>query len=160
MDCLPCNGSRPTAARPGARKEKEMRAFRALRWVALGMAIGGLTFGAVTARAANKLDNQPFSGVLTGTSTGTPSSVTIVGSVSSGSINATHLGNGTYTLTVTEDYERMQDEEHPTGNCGFVEDGKNTPATAGLVITAANGDQLFGALDDDRSVICAPDTQT
>ena len=79
-----------------------MRAFRALRWVALGMAIGGLTFGAVTARAANKLDNQPFSGVLTGTSTGTPSSVTIVGSVSSGSINATHLGNGTYTLTVTD----------------------------------------------------------
>ena len=43
-----------------------------------------------------------------------------------------------------------------SGNCAFVEDGSRP----GLIITAANGDQIFGNIDDDRSVVCAPQSQT
>jgi hypothetical protein len=110
------------------------------------------------ARAADKFDNQPFFGASTGTSTSTASDMSgnQFDSASTGTLNATHVGNSKYTITAHQDYARHVEEEHPDGNCAFVEDGKTGQ---GLVITAANGDQIFGNIDDDRSVVCAPDNQ-
>lgn len=122
----------------------------------VGMVIGAFVFGTVAAGAAKKYDHRPFSGVMTGTTTSQVGpSGDEVDSTSTGNIQATHIGNGSYTLVTNQDYARHEEEEHPNGNCAFVEDGTGT----GLVITAANGDKINGAIDDDRSVTCAPDTQ-
>jgi hypothetical protein len=128
----------------------------------VGMVIGAFAFGAVAANAAKKWDNRPFSGVIEGTTTPTGMSGMTVSTESEGTLIATHVGNSTYTLVSDQDYERHAEEEHP-GQCAFIEDGMDGPTPAppppGLIITAANGDEIFGHLDDDRSVVCAPDDQ-
>jgi hypothetical protein len=127
-----------------------------MKWLAVGVVVGAIASGAI-AQAADKYDNRPFSGATTGTTSATPNADTgQVDSTSTGNLIATHVGNSTYTIEASQDYARHQEEEHVVGNCGFVEDG----ATNGLTITAANGDQIFGNIDDDRSVVCAPDSQT
>ena len=128
-----------------------------IRFTALGLAVGLLVSGGVAAFAADKYDNQPFSGATTGTTTAAPNPDTgQVDSTSTGNLIATHVGNSTYTITASQDYARHQEEEHVVGNCAFVEDG----AGPGFVITSASGDQINGNIDDDRSVTCAPDSQT
>ena len=123
--------------------------------MAAGLLAGAVTFGAVAAQAADKYDDRPFSGATTGTSTAGFSGV-----AGSGTLNATHIGNATYTIAANQDYPRHQEQsDHPTGQCGFVEDGVNGDNTPGFIITAADGDQIFGHIDDDRSVVCAPDNQ-
>ena len=123
--------------------------------MAAGLLAGAVTFGAVAAQAADKWDDRPFLGSATGTST-----AGLTGTTGTGTINATHIGDATYTIAANQDYPRhVEQSDHPTGQCAFVEDGVNGDNTPGFVITAANGDQIFGYIDDDRSVTCAPDNQ-
>lgn len=124
----------------------------------VGMVIGAFAFGAVAANAAKKYEDRPFSGVLEGTSTSSPNMEMELTATSTGTINATHIGNGTYTLISDQDYDRHTEEEHPS-QCAFVEDGMDTDGTHGLTIVAANGDEIHGFVDDDRSVLCAPQEQ-
>lgn len=127
------------------------------RFTALGLAVGLIVSGGLAAFAADKYDNRPFSGATTGTTTATPNGMTgQVDSTSTGNLIATHVGNSTITIEASQDYARHEEEEHVVGNCAFVEDG----AGPGVTITSASGDQIFGNLDDDRSVTCAPDSQT
>ena len=128
-----------------------------LRMLVVGMVIGAFAFGAVAANAAKKYEERPFSGVTEGTTDAqfNPASGEVV-SMSTGTINATHIGEGTYEIVSDQDYGRHVEEQHTVGNCAFVEDASGP----GVVITAANGDEIHGAIDDDRSVVCAPDTQT
>jgi hypothetical protein len=132
------------------------------RMLIVGMVVGAFAFGAIAATAAPKYDDRPFSGVLEGTSESAPNFAPgpdqgEINSTSTGSINATHIGEGTYTIVSDQDYGRHMEEQHVMGNCAFVEDGA---MGQGVVIVAANGDEIHGAIDDDRSVICAPDSQT
>lgn len=124
----------------------------------LGVAIGGITFGAIAVQAADKYEARPFSGATTGT-TESQQGANGAEATSTGTLNATHVGNATYELVTTQDYPRHTEEQHPTGQCAFVEDGEDGDGSPGFTITAANGDQLFAYLDDDRSVVCAPDDQ-
>lgn len=118
--------------------------------MAAGLLAGAVTFGAVAVHAAPQ-EARPFEGVLEGASQVTGISGGIVSSESAGTIQATHIGNGTYELLSDQDYPRHLEEEHPFGNCAFVE--------GELVITAADGDELHAHVDGDRSVVCAPDEQ-
>ena len=123
--------------------------------MAAGLLAGAVTFGAVAANAADKWDDRPFLGSATGTST-----AGLTGTTGTGTINATHIGDADYTIAAAQDFPRHTEQsDHPTGQCGFVEDGTNGDGTPGFVITAANGDEIFGYIDDDRSVTCAPDNQ-
>lgn len=127
-----------------------------LRYTALGLCVGLIVTGSV-AVAADKYDDRPFSGATTGTTTAVPNPNTgQVDSVSTGNLIATHIGNSTYTITASQDYGRHMEEEHVMGNCAFVEDA----AGPGVVIVSASGDEIHGNIDDDRSVTCAPDSQT
>ena len=110
-----------------------------------------LTLGLVLTMGAKPWDARPFLGTSEGTSQVTGITAGIVSAVSTGTINATHIGEGTYTATTTHDYPRHLEQDHPFGNCAFVN---------GMIeITAANGDVINGDLDGDRSVVCAPDEQ-
>ena len=125
--------------------------------LAVGFAARAMIFSVIAVQAAPQ-ENRPFEAILEGTTQVV--SVTEEGGLvteSAGNIRGTHIGNGTYTIDAVQDYPRHEEDasQHVVGNCGFVEDDE-----AGLVITAANGDQIFGDIDDDRSVVCAPDTQT
>lgn len=127
----------------------------------IGMTAGALVFGALSAQAAKKWDERPFLGTAEGPSTANATGPGSVASEGTGTINATHIGEGEYTTDVNQDYPRHVESntDHPTGQCAFVEDGEDGDGTPGFVITAANGDQIFGYVDDDRSVTCAPDDQ-
>ena len=127
-----------------------------LRYTAVGLCVGLIVTGSV-AVGADKYDDRPFSGATTGTTTAVPNPNTgQVDSTSTGNLNATHVGNSTITITASQDYGRHMEEEHVVGNCAFIEDGSGP----GVVITSASGDQINGNIDDDRSVTCAPDSQT
>ena len=119
-----------------------------------GFVAGALVFTAVGAGAVDTHEGKPFDGVLEGTSTSTVDvpSATIT-TVSTGTFHANHMGNGTYELVASQDYPRHFNNEEPNrpdGDCAFIEDG----AGPGITLTAANGDQVFGNIDDDRSVTC------
>ena len=127
----------------------------------VGVAIGGMTFGAVAVQAADKWEARPFFGAATGVSRPDAQNMGTVPTSSEGTLNATHVGRSTYTIEANQDYPRHSEgADHVMGNCAFVEDGRDETSAPGLVITAANGDQIFGHIDDDRSVVCAPDNQT
>ncbi|HEV2756995.1 MAG TPA: hypothetical protein VG318_14605 [Actinomycetota bacterium] len=112
------------------------------------MAVGA--YGLIGAQAAPQ-EFRPFDAVLAGTSTAQPPVMGESSVTGTGTIRGTHIGNGTYSINAVQDYERHEGEqEHPAGDCAFVEDNDSN----GLVITAANGDQIFGNIDDDRSVVC------
>ena len=131
-----------------------MRSKGLAKGLAVGFAAGALVFSVIAVQAAPQ-ENRPFEGILEGTSqAGTPG-LGGVPTQSAGNIKATHIGNGTYTITANQDYGRHIEEQHTVGNCAFIEDNDIN----GLVITAANGDQIFGDIDDDRSVVCAPNSQ-
>ena len=108
-------------------------------------------YGVIGAQAAPQ-EFRPFDAVLEGTSTAQPPNMMGESSVTgTGTIRGTHIGNATYTVNAVQDYGRHQGEqEHPMGDCAFVEDNDQN----GLVITAANGDQINGNIDDDRSIVC------
>lgn len=129
--------------------------------LAMGLTAGAIVFGTLSAQAADKYDDRPFSGASTGTSTANATGPGSVASVGTGTLNATHIGNAEYTIEANQDYPRHQESntDHPMGQCAFIEDGEDGDGTPGLVITAANGDEIFGYIDDDRSVSCAPDAQ-
>ena len=117
----------------------------------IGLAVGAISLTAVGAGAVNTTEDRPFDGILGGTSTSTVSGGS-VSSVSTGTLKANHMGKGTYEIRAGQDYARhANNEEHPDGDCAFVEDGTTTP---GVTLTAANGDKVFGDIDDDRSEIC------
>ena len=120
-----------------------------------GLIAGAVTFGAIAVQAAPQ-ENRPFEGILQGTTQAGMPGVGGVPTSSTGTIKGSHIGNATYTITANQDYGRHVEDssQHTVGNCAFVEDNE-----AGLVITAANGDQIFGDIDDDRSVVCAPNPQ-
>lgn len=135
-----------------------LRNMKAARWLAVGIIVGAVAVGAAGAQAADKFDDRPFSGAATGTSSATFG----MPSVGTGTLIATHIGSAEYALTATQNYPRHTESgtDHGPGNqCGFIEDGENGDGTPGLVITAANGDSINGYIDDDRSVICAPEDQ-
>jgi len=138
-----------------------LRKLKGMRWLGIGIIVGAVAFGAVAAQAADKYDDRPFSGATTGTSTANATGPGSVSGDGTGTLIATHVGSSTYTLDTNQNYPRHMESntDHPTGQCGFVEDGDDTDGSPGLVITSANGDQLFGFIDDDRSVVCAPDSQ-
>ena len=127
----------------------------------IGLTTGAVLFGALSAQAAKRFDDRPFFGSAEGTSTANATGPGSVATVGAGTINATHIGDGEYTLDANADYPRHMESntDHPTGQCAFVEDQADGDGTPGFVITAANGDQIFGYIDDDRSVTCAPDGQ-
>ena len=120
----------------------------------IGFTFGAIAFSAVGALAVDTHEGKPFDGVLEGESTSTVDPNTMaVTTVSAGTFHANHMGNGTYTITASQDYPRHFNNEEPNrpdGDCAFIEDG----AGPGVVLTAANGDQVFGNIDDDRSVTC------
>lgn len=120
-----------------------------------GLIAGAVTFGAIAVQAAPQ-EARPFEGILGGSTQAGAPGVGGVPTQSTGTIKATHIGNGTYAITANQDYARHTEDssQHTMGNCAFLEDNE-----AGLVITAANGDQIFGDVDDDRSVVCAPNSQ-
>jgi hypothetical protein len=124
--------------------------------LAVGFAAGAMVFSVIAVQAAPQ-ENRPFEAILEGGTQVVGFSGGAVSTQSAGNIRGTHIGNGTYTITADQDYLRHQEDstQHLVGNCAFVEDDES-----GLVITAANGDQIFGDIDDDRSVVCAPQTQT
>ena len=108
-------------------------------------------YGLMGAQAAPQ-EFRPFDAVMEGTSTAQAPNMmgesTVTGA---GTIRGTHIGSGTYSINAVQDYGRFQGEqEHPTGDCAFVEDDEQN----GFVITAANGDQITGNIDDDRSIVC------
>lgn len=113
---------------------------------------GATIFGIVAAQAAPQ-ENRPFDAVLEGQTTSAPTpDPGVFTTTSAGTIRGTHIGNGDYTITAESDYNRHEGEQdHPVGDCAFVEDGESGN---GFVITAANGDQITGNIDDDRSVSC------
>jgi hypothetical protein len=125
------------------------------------MTSGALLFGALSAQAAQRFDDRPFFGTTEGTSEATVTGPGSVATVGAGTINATHVGDGEYTIEANQDYPRHMESntDHPTGQCAFIEDGEDGDGTPGFVITAADGDQIFAYIDDDRSVTCAPDDQ-
>lgn len=112
-------------------------------------AVAALTVvaAASTVFAAKTHEAKPFRAAITGTTTSTGTSdPETVDSSSTGTIQGTHVGNGTYTIEATQDYARHEEAEHPAGDCAFV-DGE-------IEITAANGDTIVGNIDADRSVTC------
>ena len=115
-----------------------------------GVIAGVVTFlllGAATAvLGSNPHENKPLQGTLQGASTITGVSGAVVSSTSTGTLSASHFGSGTYELVSTQDYGRHVEAQHPAGDCAFV-DGTMT-------LTAANGDEMTGDVDADRSVIC------
>ncbi len=125
----------------------EIRRGRGITMLVVGMVIGAFAFGASSVLASNPHENRPFQGTLEGSSAVTGPATGGFAATSTGTINATHIGNGEYVLESTQDYARHEGEvDHPEGDCGFV-DGT-------FDITAANGDVLNGELDGDRSVVC------
>ena len=116
--------------------------------MAAGLLAGAITFGAVAVHAApNEL--RPFEGTFEGTTQVAPRApapgsfgeFTFAGA---GTYQATHLGTGTFESAGTLEYARHMQRGHI--ECAFV-DGE-------LVLTAADGDQLNGDIDQDRSVLC------
>jgi hypothetical protein len=106
-------------------------------------------FGAASAAlGASPWQNRPFLGDSTGTTTitGAPAPGVFT-ATSAGTINATHIGNGTYEMETTQDYIRHVELPDPSANnCAFIE--------GTITIQAANGDQIDGAVDPNRSVSC------
>ncbi len=116
----------------------------------LGGAVAFVVFGAATAAIGNGADwheARPFMATSEGVSrvTGMPSPGEFT-SVGTGTITGTHIGTGTYELAATQNYPRHVEAEHPANDCAFV--------NGTLTIQAADGSQINGDLDADRSVSC------
>lgn len=115
--------------------------------------------GLMSAQAAPQ-ENRPFEAVTSGESRAVPMpGADVVPFTAAGEIRGTHIGNSTYTIEGEQDYGRHEEdpsEGHGSGNCAFVSDND----TDGITITAANGDMIFGNIDDDRSVVCSNATDT
>ena len=136
--------------------------LKGMRWLGIGIIVGAVAFGAVAAQAADKYDNRPFSGASTGLSSANVNIMTgALSATGEGTLIATHVGDSTYSLNATQDYPRHMESgtDHSGNNCAFVEDGVDGDGSPGLVITSASGDEIFGYIDDDRSVVCAPNDQ-
>ena len=117
-----------------------------------GFIAGALVFSAVGAWAVDTHEGKPFDGVLEGDSTSTVAGGVIT-TVSAGTFHANHMGHGTYTLTAEQDYPRHANNDEPNRpdlDCAFIEDGPGP----GIILRAANGDEVHGNIDDDRSVTC------
>ena len=127
-----------------------MKRGRGLATAVASFLAGGLIFGVVAVQAAPQED-RPFDAVLEGTSTaGAPNQDGTIPVTSAGDIRGTHIGNGSYAIEANQDYDRLEGEQdHTMGDCAFLEDDGD-----GFLITAANGDQITGNIDNDRSVVC------
>ena len=110
-------------------------------------------FGAANvALGASPWENRPFLGDSTGTTEITGAAPGGFAATSAGTINATHIGQGTYELETTQNYARHVEVPDPAANnCAFVE--------GTMTIQAANGDQINGEVEPNRSVACV-DTET
>lgn len=112
----------------------------------------GASLSSVVAQASHPWDANPFFGSSDGNSqvTGVTPLVT---STSEGDFQATHIGNGTYTASLSQNYPRHVESgmENAMGQCAFL-DGE-------IVLTAADGSQINVDVDADRSVSCAPQGQ-
>lgn len=108
-------------------------------------------FGAATAviGQANFHQDRPFFATSEGASAVTGMSGALILSQSTGTITGTHIGTGSYQLDATQDYPRHVEAEHPTNDCAFV--------NGAITIQAADGSQINGDLDADRSVSCVLD---
>ena len=132
-----------------------MRVFK-LTFTAAGLLAAGTLagYGVFGAQAAPQ-ELRPFEGTFAGLNT-TAADTTPGGPeftfTGNGTYQATHLGSGTYEAAGTLEYNRHQHNPTQEGHveCGFV-DGD-------LILTAANGDQLNGDIDADRSVLCQADS--
>jgi hypothetical protein len=105
-------------------------------------------FGAATGvfGQASFPEDRPFFATTSGDSAITGMSGALILSQSVGTITGTHIGTGTYQLNASQDYPRHVEAEHPTNDCAFV--------NGTLTIQAADGSQIIGDLDADRSVSC------
>ena len=111
--------------------------------VALAVALTMAAWQVVAATASDTHEAKPFEGTSQGTQTVGPTGA----SSGTGTVQALHLGSGTYTINSTQDFARHVEGEHgPGNNCAFI-DGT-------ITLTAADGDQLEGDIDNDRSVSC------
>lgn len=117
----------------------------AVAGIAAVVAVGA--YGLVGAQAAPN-EFLPFEGTFEGVNETTgPGMQDPFGEflfAGSGTYQANHLGTGTFESAGTLEYVRHQQRSH--GECAFV-DGE-------LILTAANGDQLNGNIDEDRSTLC------
>jgi hypothetical protein len=120
---------------------------------AVASIVVGASLSAVVAQAAHPWDANPFFGSSEGGSQVTDIIGQAIISESEGDFQATHIGNGTYTAALSQNYPRHVESgmENASGQCAFV-DGE-------IVLTAANGDQINVDVDADRSVTCAPPGQ-
>lgn len=120
--------------------------------VAVAAIVVGASLSGVVAQASHPWDANPFFGSSEGNSQVTGVAA-LISTTSAGDFQATHIGNGTYTATLTQNYPRHIESgmENAAGQCAFV-DGQ-------IVLTAADGSQINVDVDADRSVSCAPQGQ-
>ena len=117
--------------------------------IAVAAACAAMVWQVVGATASKTHDARPFEGVTNGTSTVAPGAGPLINSTGRGNLQALHLGRGTYEIQATQDYGRHVEAEPdhlPGNNCAFV--------NGTITLRAANGDQVNGDIDGDRSVAC------